>query len=945
MRLSSFLTFSVESVFRNRRRSLQAILGVVLAVSMLSGSLVAVDSTATGLMDAAIKAIPVDYVGYSYVSPENVSVNESSYSLAIMSFEGVHFVKEAVPIALIDGWTYLGNSNLTSAGATMFLPRDSSRLFEEFKVDGELPDSGGAAISQVMAAELGLGVGDRIICSRLFAVSEQQANGTWAITEHYANVSLLVSEVWSQERLQPSDLYRDQNWQPGSVSIAGYWNPVVLNMGDSGQITGPLTAYSPLFNLETRFLVWADRPALVNLADLQGTLNRLTAVTDRLAFVGGQYRVYFYDSEIAHPLLQLRGEIEAKKATFIALSLPVAALGVYLSIVGVDIGIPSRRREMGVLKSRGASSGQAFSMVFVESMILGTIAGVFGFLLGLIVSRFIFTAATYLQGGTAEVASVTFSIQPQSIALAIVFGVLLMAISSYRPMKKASKLTTAEALHYYVPTETETQYDPRWDFVLLFLAALSITCVIEYSTQGISYRGAFVVELALIVLVAIGIRLLPIVPFILSVSLIRLLTRGTHRIYSKFTILVKPWTKELHYLVEKNIARNPRRASNICTLVSLTIAFGLFISITLESSISYERRLVQYDVGADIKVEGTSRGNGSTISGTLDILSSLQSMNDVAESTAYYPLLLTVNAYSWGNAVSINSSEYEQIVGSASSWFIQPRHFGLQGLREEGTAVMTADFAMNNGLTVGDHFQAGFEFALNNGSTGHVEFPLTIIGIVRGLPGLSQSMIIDEATFNPVSVTVRLGDVGVLIHAREGSNHEALANNVTLLFESAGLKTTTKVMSVELARIERSPDYGALANFLYVEYALSFIIMSLGIGLVVFITVSERERELACIMARGSSSSQLRRILMGESVTLMSLSNVVGLSVGLSIGFLYNYMAGRQTSAVVPHDFVFTYASWMIIVASIVVSVLASYAATYRAQRINLAEILRVRCG
>jgi len=945
MRLFSFLTFSVESIFRNRRRSLHAIIGVVLAVSMLAGSLVAVDSSANGLMDAAIRAIPVDYVGYNYISPENLSVNESSYSPAIASFEGVHFVKEAVPIALINGWTYLGNSNLTSAGATMFFPRDSSRLFEEFEVYGELPDPGGVAISQVMAAKLGLGVGDRFICSRLFSVSEQQPNGTWAISEHYANVSLLVSKVWSQERLQPSDLYDDQNWQPGSVSIAGYWNPVVLNMADSGQITEPVKEYSPLFNLETRFLIWVDRSSLVNLADMQGTLNRLSTVTDRLAFVGGQYGVYFYDSEIANPLSRLRGAIEAKKVTFIALSLPVASLGVYLSLVGVDIGISSRRREIGVIKSRGAGSRQVFSMIFVDSVILGTIAGVFGLMLGLIVSRFILSAATYLQGGTAEISPVSFSIQPQSIALAIAFGVLLMALSSYRPMKKASKLETAEALHYYVPTETETQYDPRWDFAFLFLAALSIICVVEYSTNAISYRGSYLVELALLILVAIGINLLPIVPFFLSIGLVRLLTRGTHRIYSKFTVLLKPWTRELHFLVDKNIVRNPRRASNICTLVSLTIAFGLFISITLESSISYERRLVQYDVGADVKVEGVSQGNGSTLSEYSYLLSSLQSMNDVADSTAYYPLSLTVNTNSWGNAVLINSSEYGRIVRPSSFWFLQPRHFSLQGLRENGTVVVTWDFAMTNGLTVGDRVQAGFDFGSDNGLKGQVEFPLIIIGIVRGLPGLSQSIIIDKATLDYVSETERLGGIGVLIHAREGSNHEALASNVTLLFERAGLATTTKVMSVELMKIERSPDYGALANFLYVEYALSFIIMSLGMGLVIFITVSDRERELACIMARGSSSSQLRRILMGESMTLMSLGIVVGSSAGVFIGFLYNYMVGRQTYSIVPHDFVFTYASWAIVVASIAVSIVACFAATYRANRIKLAEILRVRGG
>ncbi len=60
---------------RNRRRTIYAVLGITLAVSLIAGSLIAVDSASVGLIRERLEDIPVDYYGQSYVYLQDVDTD------------------------------------------------------------------------------------------------------------------------------------------------------------------------------------------------------------------------------------------------------------------------------------------------------------------------------------------------------------------------------------------------------------------------------------------------------------------------------------------------------------------------------------------------------------------------------------------------------------------------------------------------------------------------------------------------------------------------------------------------------------------------------------------------------------------------------------------------------------------------------------------------------
>ncbi len=83
---------------------------------------------------------------------------------------------------------------------------------------------------------------------------------------------------------------------------------------------------------------------------------------------------------------------------------------------------------------------------------------------------------------------------------------------------------------------------------------------------------------------------------------------------------------------------------------------------------------------------------------------------------------------------------------------------------------------------------------------------------------------------------------------------------------------------------------------------------------------------------------------MGESISLMSLGLLVGVSVGILTAYLFNTLWGTE-SAMFDKRMVFTGISWLVLAASVGSLLVASLLATSRAGKVRLAEVLRIRGG
>jgi putative ABC transport system permease protein len=940
----TFARYAVESVFRNRRRSIYALVGVVIAISLVSGSFIAVDSSALGRLRAALDEVPVDFVGYPYGSDLS-SLTTSKNSEICAAIEGVQNVEDAEYVMHTSSWKLSNEDGESVAEGTYYqfyvsylLDTESDRILLESGIDGEVPEQGTVAIGAELASSLGIVVGDSLLCSCMqYSYDYDSVNGTYIEHWTYVNLTLPVSQVWSQERSGGYDWYYTD-----ALSILGRPAQAVMNAVDLPLLADPLEDAGLTPYLDLSFQVWIDRNAVIDLGDIQGTLADLDFIGNRIDRSVSTYGVYFSSSPLAGALQSVDSDISGMKSLFFGLSMPVVAIGAYLSLVGVDLGVSARRREVGILKSRGASNRQVFVSLFVESVVLGCIAGLLGLMFGVLVSRFLVgTAVTFSAGSGSEASLTDLVIGPSSVVTSVLLGILLMVVSAYRPLKRASKVDAAEALHYYVRGETKIEYKARWDFLALFFVCLSVFSVLT-SQNPINIGRGYMLSSIFTLLWLAGIVMLPAMPFLLSVSVVRLLTRGSRKLYSRFTRIVRPWTKELHYLVDKNIVRNPKRASNMCIIIALTLAFGLFISITMETTIGNRIQEIRSQIGSDVRITAYPDWNGTSSTVDLTVLDTVDSVDGVDSSARCYVLSFSLDdgsSYWGGSAAVFDPTAYADTVGLHDPWLGEGDRDKLALIEENGTTLVSESFAEYNYLLVGD--------ILDIRLTDALELSLEVVGVIGDLPGLSASIYVDIGTVSFVPEAWVTSSIMLFVDVHHGYDQSAVADEVAAICNEAGaLVSSTEVYDELVAELMDDPTFGALSDFLYMEYALSFIIMCVGVGLVIFVTVSERERELACIMARGSSSSQMRKVLMGESLSLMSLGFVVGATTGIFSAWLFDALLQFvSNNGSVSTSIIIGNVTVAILVASLVSFVLASFLATSRLGRLRLAEVLRIRGG
>lgn len=927
-----------------------------MAVSLIAGSLIAVDSASIGLLRERLDSIPVDYYGYGYNYPSEIDVDKSErVKESLLAVDGV---ESASYIATLTGWRFLNTDGdrfdsytdyWLPSGSVLFLPEDSSTLMERYKIDGVMPEPGTAAVSLMMAAALGIEPGDDIICS-YEVPSWDYLNETYLVL--YVNMSFEVSQIWDQaEGL-------DQEWQwwysdgevEGDVTIIDNRNPVMLNFGEVGAVRDAINELTPATFSEVYF-VWIDRDEFLSLGNIYMSVELLETLNGRLERAAREADVRF-TSPLVSVLWELGDDMSQKKVIFIGLSLPVVVLGLYLSVVGVDMGMTDRRREVGILKSRGASNRQVFGSLMSESLILGVIAGLAGLGLGVVLSRFLMFAVSGLFGADAvEQGISSFMISWSTLGSVVALGVVLMIFSCYRPMKRASRTLVAEALHHYAPKSVKVEYKAKYDIAALFLVGLSVVSVLWLNSWIPRWHvGSFIVYFVIVVLMLVGVAIVPVVPFLLSASITRLVTRGSRKLYTRFTWLVKPWTKELHYIVEKNIARNPKRASNIGMIVSLAVAFGLFVSITMESELAYAERSVFYEVGADIRYEGYSYYDGMEMSPVnYSLLETVDSLEGV-ERSAMFVTATALTDFQYSRMAIFDPEEIAGVLDIGSGWYEGDGSRDIRDLEQNGTAFVSQAFADSEYLVVGDtlHMEMEVSKDMLNYTTETVVFNLEVIGMVEQLPGLWSELYVDEGTMSwvePEWYPPGATSVGFFVTVEDGADHSETAARVSALCGLAGLDGYYYVAEERLEEMTSIPEFRSIRDFLYLEYAMSLVMLTCGVGLVLFVTVWDRRQELACIMARGTSSNQMRRILMGESLSLMTLGMVVGVSVGILSAYLYNMLVYGQDSSAVPHGIVLSVISWAVVLSAIVSFVIASYLATYNAGKLKLAEVLRIRGG
>src|SRR5207249_6959670 len=251
-----------------------------------------------------------------------------------------------------------------------------------------------------------------------------------------------------------------------------------------------------------------DRAQVLDPYNVEASRGNLAILERQINSVLGLFGGHISSDNIPDALSSFESALIIQRIFYLGLSAPVLLLGIYLGAIGIDLSHAERRRELAVLKTRGASRDQTLGLLVLEAAFGGVIAALIGLVAGVGLSRFLLSFVSLFSTASAPQYELVV-LSPVTIATVAVLSVLFMAATSYRSARRTADPPIVETLRYYSPGETHIRYRPSWDALLITLAALTYVIVVY---------GRFQTDFVTFLIGPLFIVLLPLAPIFLMVG-------------------------------------------------------------------------------------------------------------------------------------------------------------------------------------------------------------------------------------------------------------------------------------------------------------------------------------------------------------------------------------------------------------------------------------------
>lgn len=517
--------------------------------------------------------------------------------------------------------------------------------------------------------------------------------------------------------------------------------------------------------------------------------------------------------------------------TFAVVALVVGSFVIYNTF---SITVAQRTKETALLRAVGAKRKQVTRSVMIEALFTGVFASAVGVLAGLGLSEGLrhLLAAFGLElpgGGTV--------VEPASLVISAVVGIVVTLVAAYLPARKAAKVAPIEALR---DAAIDRSAGSRRRAVIGTLLAAAAGYLIatglgahEVPQVGMGALTAFV---ALVVLGPV---------------LARPLARGLGVLLPRFRGM--PGT-----LARENASRNPRRTASEASALMIGVALVAFMTVFAASAKASIATSVDRAMTADWIVE-TQFGMGGM---SPAVTQRIDALPETGAVTALRYLNTTV-AGKVKEVSAVDPSTAEQTID------FQLREGSIRQLGRNDVAVQR-DEAKARHLHVGDTVTMTFA------ETGPQ--PLRVAAIY--------------ATKDPMG-PYTLGIAAVDANVAEHVDNHALVTTADGTTTDQARTAINRVLhdSPNASLLTRDEFKGDVANqidkvlnLVYVLLGMALVIALFGIANTLALSVFERTREFGLLRAVGMGRNQVRATVRWESVLIALIGTVLGTGLGLGLG-------------------------------------------------------------
>jgi ABC-type lipoprotein release transport system permease subunit len=900
------LLYPLKRVFRNWTLFLALLIGIILASTFFASINIKANLAAKEALDQQLSSVITDMEFTANLNITNLAFARENIS----SIDGVKKVD------VVARWQYslpvsLSSNNYTTVEYTsMASMPNSSRIYDEWlnaPADGIKENETYLIVGTPLAEKVA--IGDNISTAIDFWTPKWdnkttvQLNLTVAGFADFTNLgySLISGNIVYISPDTPTSIRQSYYYNYKSDMLIISWENTLEK----------LWVNAPNGTVSTTFSIYVDRDKLISPWDTTTSANNLQTVADNIqnnVLANFEAHGSYVNTMLQNALTSFQYNFTTTLFNLILVSLPVFFVAWYLGSTVSDVSFNMRRREIGLLSTKGLSSGQIQRMFLTEALTIGLIGGALGVVCGLILNQ-------ALTGGF----NLNTLFSPQlfnlyTMIFTIAFGMILALLSVFRSARKAAKLPTVEALRDYMPMESDKAYRKRWPWVAFILGTYKIAVYIAginvaQIVQTLQFQGGnYFTVLILTPFMILDQILNYIGPLLFFWGITKLLIQNSlkfQQLTARFSIVMG----DLGALAAKNVRRSPARLAAVAFLIAFIIGYGVQVTGQLASEQDYAVRQVQYQVGADVTVSVINATKATNI--TNSILENVTGIrNATIEYTTRQPdtMVKTVDPDGW-----LATAYYEQ------EWF-------SGASMEEAFNAMKAD-----NMTIILECKVARQYNYEIGDTIGIDFPsgprkLKIVGFFGPEPteidtgfGKTQLYALSMWSFAPTNLfnmsspfsdafKLESFETKILLKLDAGVNGTAIAEQIRGLdLEIYGVDSFDEQWQAS-QQMTNLYTYSSLQTAEIQRLGLIFVVLAASVGTVLISVVSlrERTREATLMSVRGLSYRQLVWMFLTENIAVITFSVILGVSVGLII--VYGNITSSTTfiSAIVQRRLVFS---------------------------------------
>ena len=876
--------YAVRRTTRNKKLIFAILVGVMIATTLFAASNIGANSMMGAMLFDILDSVATDMIWDTYDWGD--IPNSSDFFAMRQEIESIQGVTSAELLSRHQNETYYDDDEQYQFTIGI---QNNSTLY-----DGILPISG----------NMSLGANQTLITTSSSQISDYPIGSNYSIEVYIwtevgepilYNLTLEVIghvELTSQVR----DIFLVGTWFPfwGFEYESWLEQHVTFFIVNLNSTFLPIYDYarsnpdSHYVNLVTHFNIWIDQATFINPYNIQSSTQELLQLGYQIqnSLIALGYEGYLQNT-IAMSLQSFVSISEGFRGVFLQVSIPVFFIALYMGITLNDVSYSIRRREVGLLLTKGVTRSTITSLFVWEALLVGLLASVLGILLAIFLIPFFISTVTW-------VAIVTTGLGVDTIFLTIMFGVILAIIASYLPARKASKIPTTEAIREYTLVGESMEYRKMLAWTALILGSYKLVIwLLGISVQEVVLQLIFTNPI-LGSLAAYWLIFDSIIsfwaPLLFLWGLTTIIVKGWKGFYQYSQSFISRILGELGGLASHNIRRRPGRTAAIIFITALLLGYSVQTVGILGSSQDLAVRRAFTSVGADLNVLVSYPKNIS------DLIPTIRALDGVRGATGELTFRVESTAFSIG-VRAINVSEWLSVAYWEPGWIsgIPPLSaFELLG-EENMTIILEKKHAFYYGLDIADQIVVQFSLM----GSYH---PLSIVGFMGPDPELYQdpwggSAWLAEDTWSYVPMEL----------VEEFSNETDPTGHILVALDSPSynaeviqaIEALDDVLNVDSA-ITDIEEYNtnvllsSTTNMMQMGVIFALLLASVGTFVIIYLTLRERRTTTALMSARGTTYSQTVIILMAEILTIMVFAIVIGYAVGLII--YYGLISGGTTS-------------------------------------------------